>query len=108
MRGSTQRSKFKKAGKRNKTKQREKKTDQKAQKERQQRKEQNKTKKETNKSQTTPTTPPTANKGKQNQKTEGKGLAKLNILTLFKTEFASELKATSEKHEQLTVLPSRI
>ena len=45
MRGSTQRSKFKKAGKRNKTKQREKENDQKGQKERQQRKDRNETKK---------------------------------------------------------------
>ncbi|CAE8724464.1 unnamed protein product [Polarella glacialis] len=98
----------KRLGKETKPNKEKRKNDQKAQKERQKRKEQNQTKKENNKSQTTPTTPPTANKRKQNQKTEGKGLAKLNILTLFKTEFASELKANSEKREQFTVLPSRI
>ncbi|CAE8590500.1 unnamed protein product [Polarella glacialis] len=110
MRGSTQKSKFKKGGEKGTkpTKEKRKQPTNKHKKKGGKGKNRTKQKRKQPKPDHTKPhhRPPT--KGSNTRKQKEKGLAKLNILTLFKTEFASELKANSEKHEQFTVLPSRI
>ncbi|CAE8594386.1 unnamed protein product [Polarella glacialis] len=109
MRGTTNKSTFKKnrKTKRNQPKRKESKTTNTHGNDDQRRKENKRQRKQPQPNHKEPHHPPPT-QGKTPQETKGNGHAKLNVLTLFKTEFASELKANSEKREQHTVLPSRI
>ena len=109
MRGSTKQIKVQKEGEKERkpTKEKRKQTDQQAQKKTTKERRQPNNK-ENNQSQTTQKHTTDRHQRKHHQKTEGNGHAKLNVLTLFKTEFASELKANSEKREQFLVLPPRV